>query len=74
MTKNTNYKFTIWNFTKPKSLYRDGMRLFWKSKRKMKLLGAEDLEDGWDLVPEDNIDGELSYHKSHLQPARDKKG
>lgn len=21
MKKNTNYKFTIWNFTKPKSLY-----------------------------------------------------
>jgi len=39
MKKDTKYKFNIWNFTKPKSLYREGMAPMWWSKKKCKLLG-----------------------------------
>lgn len=38
MKRDTNYKFTIWNFTKPKSLYRDGMKPMWRSKKKNKIM------------------------------------
>ena len=54
------YKFTIWNFTKPKSLYKEGMKLMWMSRRKAKLLGIDE-DDAWECIPKDNIEKNLSY-------------
>ena len=42
------------------------MKLMWKSKKKMKLLGIEDEDEAWETVPDDNVVGELNYSKSHL--------
>ena len=32
--RGTKYKFNIWNFTKPKSLFNEGMKPVWLSKKK----------------------------------------
>lgn len=61
MKKDVKYKFNIWNFTKPKSLYKDGMAPMWRSKKKCKLLGVEDEEEGWEFVSDENIDGGITY-------------
>jgi hypothetical protein len=48
MKKDVKYKFNIWNFTKPKSLYRDGMVPMWRSKKTSKIKRiAEDDDNGW---------------------------
>lgn len=74
MKRDTNYKFTIWNFTKPKSLYRDGMKPMWRSKKKSKILDCQNEEDGWEFIPDDNIVGDVDYYRAHLTRSREKKG
>ena len=72
--KGTPYKFTIWNFTKPKSLYREGMRLMWTSRRKAKLLGIENDEEAWECIPKENIEEKLKYSKSPFWRSKERKG
>jgi hypothetical protein len=72
--KGTPYKFTIWNFTKPKSLYREGMRLMWMSRRKAKLLGIENDEEAWECIPKENIEEKLRYGKSPFWRSKERKG
>ena len=67
MKKDTKYKFNIWNFTKPKSLYQEGMKPMWRSKKKCKYQGIDTEEEGWEYIPQDNIDGNISYYRSHLK-------
>lgn len=74
MKKGIPYKFTIWNFTKPKSLYKDGMRLMWMSRRKAKLLGIDNDEEAWECIPRENIEEKLRYTKSPFQRSKEKKG
>lgn len=73
MRTDTKYKFNIWNFTKPKSLFKDGMKPMWFSKKKQKRLGIEKEEDAWEFIPDENIE-DLKYYKSDLQRPRAKKG
>jgi len=66
MKKETKYKFNIWNFTKPQSLFKDGMQLMWKSKKQIKFLGGMSEEMSWKCIPEENIHGELRYFRSKI--------
>ena len=69
--KDTQYKFSIWNFTKPQSLYKNGMKLMWKSKKKQKVLNLTD-DIAWEFIPDENI-SDIRYMKSKLvRPKRDK--
>lgn len=63
--KDVKYKFTIWNFTKPKSLYRDGMKPMWRSKKKCAEGEVEDQTEGWEYIPSQNIEN-LNYTRSNL--------
>ena len=74
MKKDTKYKLIIWNFTKPKSLYRDGMKPMWKSKKKCKYQGIDNEEEGWEFIPDENLHGEIHYGRSHLKRMCDTKG
>ena len=74
MRKDTKYKFNIWNFTKPKTLYNSGMAPMWRSKKKCKLLGIAVDEDGWEFVPGENIDGEITYKRASLRKCKEKRG
>lgn len=65
MSKDTKYKFNIWNFTKPKSLYREGMRPMWRSKKREKYLKIDDEFESWDYIPKDNITG-IKYFRSDM--------
>lgn len=71
--RGKSYKFNILNFTKPKSLYRDGMGLMWMSRRKAKLLNIENDEEAWEFVPAGNIEGEITYSKSRIRRGKEKK-
>jgi hypothetical protein len=55
MTKDTKYKFNIWNFTKPKSLYKDGMKPMWRSKKQESYQQIEDEFDSWEYIPNEHI-------------------
>ena len=74
MRKDTKYKFNIWNFTKPKSLFNDGMAPMWRSKKKCKLLGTPVDEDAWEFIPSENIDGEITYKRASLRKSKEKRG
>ena len=64
MRKDVKYKFNIWNFTKPKSLYRDGMVPMWRSKKTCKINGiADDDDNGWQFIPKQNI-SHVNYTRS----------
>jgi len=67
MRKDIKYKFNIWNFTKPKSLFNDGMRPVWYSKRNRANQNLEHDHDAWDFIPEQNFDEEPKYFKSDLR-------
>lgn len=66
MRKGVKYKFNIWNFTKPKSLFNDGMRPVWLSKKKRKNLNISQ-EEAWDFIPEQNFSEGPRYFKSELR-------
>ena len=66
MQKDTKYKFRIWNFTKPKSLYKDGMKPMWRSKKRENMLYLEDEFDSWDYIPNDKI-SDIKYFRSQMQ-------
>jgi len=72
MKKGIKYKFCIWNFTKPKSLFKDGMKPVWLSKKKM--AHVEDEEMKWEFIPEENFEGSIQYTKSNFTSPKEKKG
>ena len=74
MKKDTKYKINIWNFTKPKSLFKEGMKLSWRSKKRQKMFGIKDEHSAWDFIPDSNIVEGIRYFRSKLTPAKDKKG
>lgn len=67
MKKDVKYKFNIWNFTKPKSLFNDGMRPVWLSKKKLRNLKVDREQDAWDFIPEENFDEMPRYFRSELK-------
>ena len=70
MRKNIKYKFNIWNFTKPKSLYRDGMVPMWRSKKTCSVRGiADDDDNGWEFIPKENISN-VNYTRSKCQRSK----
>jgi hypothetical protein len=73
MAKDIKYKFNIWNFTKPKSLYKEGMKPMWRSKKREKYLKIEDEFSTWDYIPDENIT-DIQYFKSKFQRTPEKKG
>lgn len=64
--KTQHVEFTICNFTKPQSLYRRGMRLMWKSKKVQRLLKTKSNHEAWEVIPPENIIGEIKYNRSPL--------
>jgi hypothetical protein len=74
MKKDTKYKINIWNFTKPKSLFKEGMKLSWRSKKRQKMFGIKDEHSAWDFIPDSNIVGGIRYFRSKLTPSKEKKG
>ena len=75
MKKDVKYKFNIWNFTKPKSLYREGMVPMWRSKKKGKSMGcdsAEGEDDGWEFIPKENLSA-VSYTRSQCQRSKERR-
>eukprot|EP00356_Strombidium_inclinatum_P001494 CAMPEP_0170508728 /NCGR_PEP_ID=MMETSP0208-20121228/63215_1 /TAXON_ID=197538 /ORGANISM="Strombidium inclinatum, Strain S3" /LENGTH=430 /DNA_ID=CAMNT_0010791783 /DNA_START=277 /DNA_END=1568 /DNA_ORIENTATION=+ len=51
MKKGVKYKFNLWNFTKPKSLYKTGMTPMWKSKKKATTDEIIDEHEQWEFIP-----------------------
>ena len=74
MRRGTKYKFNIWNFTKPKSLFNDGMKPVWYSKKKQKHNDIENEEDAWEFIPDENIVESFKYAKSNLKRSSEPKG
>lgn len=42
------------------------MRLMWRSKKRSNLLKLQSEDDAWQLIPEQNIVGDLKYTKSGI--------
>ena len=74
MKKGTKYKFSIWNFTKPKSLFKDGMKPVWLSKKRMQKMKVEKDDDAWEFIPKENIGDSIRYYRSSIVRSREKKG
>lgn len=67
MKRGVKYKFNIWNFTKPKSLFNEGMKPVWYSKKKQKHSDIEIEDDAWEFIPNENIVENFRYFRSNLR-------
>ena len=74
MRRGTKYKFIIWNFTKPKSLFNEGMKPVWYSKKKQKHNDIDIEEDAWEFIPNENIVESFKYYRSNLKRTGEPKG
>lgn len=74
MRKGIPYKFNIWNFSKPRSLFGDGMRLSWRSKKRQKYMGFTNEHESWQLIPKENMSEAISYFRSKMQRSKEQKG
>lgn len=74
MRRGTKYKFNIWNFTKPKSLFGDGMKPMWFSKKKKRSMNIESDEEAWEFIPNENFAEAIKYTRSELRRPYEPKG